>query len=86
MHPFYDPSRGLLSGKDPQLLGLASMVAYLLFWTAAIPFALRILTRILAQSAARPAPDRAETIVRERYAAGEIDDAELRRRLHVLRS
>lgn len=33
-----------------------------------------------------PARDRAEAIVRERYAAGDIDDVELHHRLRVLRS
>lgn len=100
MHPFYDANRSLMSSRDTRLLGLASMAAYLAFWAAAIPFVLRAMSRALARSAAgsgtpaaipppdatRPSPDRAEAIVRERYAAGEIDDDELRSRLHVLRS
>lgn len=102
MHPFYDASRSLMSTRDTRLLGLASMAAYLAFWATAIPFVLRALTRVLASSATAsdggtlpaepspeavtPAQDRAESIVRERYAAGEIDDDELRHRLRVLRS
>lgn len=100
MHPFYDASRSLMSTRDTRLLGLASMAAYLAFWAATIPFVLRALTRALGSSAASsgmspaaprsdaitPAQDRAEAIVRERYAAGDIDDDELHRRLRVLRS
>ncbi len=100
MHPFYDASRSLMSTRDTRLLGLASMAAYLAFWAAAIPFVLRSLSRALANAAAGsgtppaqrapdapdPAHDRAEAIVRERYAAGDIDDVELHHRLRVLRS
>lgn len=101
MHPFYDSNRALMSTRDTRLLGLASMAAYLAFWAAAIPFVLRALSRALTRTAASSgaplagptrgstaagADDRAEAIVRERYAAGEIDDDELRHRLRVLRA
>lgn len=95
MHPFYDANRSLLGDPDTRFLGLASMAAYLAFWAAAIPFVLRALTRALAPSAAPTTDatsagtaathDRSEAIVRERYAAGEIAEDELRRRLGVLR-
>jgi putative membrane protein len=86
MHPFYDPSRELSGARETPLLGLASMAAYLLFWAAAIPLALRLLARSLGRSPLAPAPDRSEAILRERYAAGEIDADEFRRRLRDLRS
>lgn len=85
MHPFYDASRRLLHDPDDRLLGLASMAAYLTFWALAIPLALRVLSQTLTRPAPERQPDRAEAILGERYAAGEIDDAELRHRPEVLR-
>ncbi len=89
MHPYYEHSGALLARRDSRALGLVSMAAYLAFWAAAIPVALRMLRRALAPAvpgaaAAGPA-DPAQEIVRARYARGEIDRAELVERTDVLR-
>lgn len=84
MHPFYDASRRLLRDSGSPLLGLLSMAAYLVFWAATVPLALRVLRRMLDRGVTEPA-DRAEATLAERYASGEIDDAELRHRREVLR-
>ena len=89
MHPYYEHSGALLARRDSRALGLVSMAAYLAFWAAAIPVALRMLGRALAPAAPVAtgvgAADPAEEIVRARYARGEIDRAELVERTDVLR-
>ena len=86
MHPYYDHSGALLARRDSRALGLVSMAAYLAFWAAAIPVALRMLRRALAPVVpGSTAADPAEEIVRARYARGEIDRAELVERTDVLR-
>ena len=86
MHPYYEHSGALLARRDSRALGLVSMAAYLAFWAAAIPVALGMLRRALAPVVpGAPATDPAEEIVRERYARGEIDRAELLERTDVLR-
>ena len=89
MHPYYEHSGALLARRDSRALGLVSMAAYLAFWAAAIPVALRMLRRALAPAApvatGAGAADPAEEIVRARYARGEIDRAELVERTDVLR-
>ncbi len=85
MHPFYEHSAALLARHDSRVLGVVSMAAYLLFWAAAIPVALRMLRHAL-QPAGRPVTDDpAVELVRARYARGEIDRAELLERTDVLR-
>ena len=92
MHPFYEHSGALLARRDSRALGLLSMAAYLAFWAAAIPVALRMLRGALAAGAGAGAVDRgggaaadpAVEIGRARYARGEIDRAELVERLQVL--
>ena len=87
MHPYYDHSGALLARRDSRALGLVSMAAYLAFWAAAIPVALRMLRRALAPAVpGAAAADPAEEMVRARYARGEIDRAELVERTDVLRS
>jgi putative membrane protein len=74
MHPFYDPNRRFLGQKETQAVGLISMLAYLIFWAAAIPIALRALKRYSAPPVAgQGAPDSALTILRDRYARGDIE-------------
>jgi putative membrane protein len=74
MHPFYDPSRALLGRKETQAAGLISMLAYLVFWAAAIPLALRALKRYSPPTvAAGQVPDSAMAILRDRYARGDIE-------------
>ncbi|HEX5331829.1 MAG TPA: SHOCT domain-containing protein [Cellulomonas sp.] len=92
MHPFYAPSSALLERRSTLPLGLLSMASYLVFWAVAIPVALRMLRRVLDESS-RPRhavghppgdPDPAVAVLRERYARGEIEDDEFRRRVRVL--
>lgn len=61
------------------------MTAYLLFWAAAIPIAIRMLTRLAGQAAGPGArADTAVAILRERYARGDIELAEFSERQAVL--
>lgn len=83
MHPFYEPSAGLLSDRRTVPAGLWSMAAYLVFWAAAIPMVLVALRRVLAV-APGTVEDGATAILRERFARGEIDTEEYRQRLEVL--
>ena len=95
MHPYYGPSERLL-GATSSWAGLVSMLAYLVFWAAAIPIAIRLLRRVLRGTGGsvgsvdgaapdRAAPvDRAVEILRERYARGEIDTAEFAHRMETL--
>jgi len=76
MHPFYEPNRKLLGQKEIQA-GLISMLAYLGFWAVAIPIALRALKRYSA-------PPDAVTILRDRYARGDIDLEEFLQRKGTL--
>lgn len=85
MHPFYDPSRALLGRKETQAAGLISMLAYLVFWAAAIPLTLRALKRCSAPTAAAgQVPDSALVILRERYARGDIELEEFQQRRAAL--
>lgn len=52
MHPFYEPSRRLLRSQDTRAEGLISMAAYLLFWAAVVPVAIRALKGYSAPSVA----------------------------------
>lgn len=85
MHPFYEHSAALLARDDSRVLGVVSMAAYLLFWAAAIPVALRMLRHALQPAGRSETDDLAVELVRARYARGEIDRAELLERTEVLR-
>ena len=77
MHPFYGPSGRLVGGRDRQsaAMGLVSMAAYLGFWAAALAIAKRELdARFPRVDRQTVQPDPAMTLLRERYARGEIDD------------
>ncbi|HQR80985.1 MAG TPA: hypothetical protein PLT68_12265 [Actinomycetota bacterium] len=80
MHPFYGPSARFTRGSDPHsaAVGLVSMAAYLAFWAVAIAVAKRELDarfpRADEATAAELRRDPAMTLLRERYARGEIDD------------
>ncbi len=80
MHPFYGPSGRLVGGRDRQsaAMGLVSMAAYLGFWAAALAIAKRELDARFPRLDRQPdetlRPDPAMTLLRERYARGELDD------------
>lgn len=81
MHPFYGPSSQLIAEGNAWWLGLLSMAMYLLFWAVVIYFAFRLFRKYFPQLIHRqPAEDTAMTILRERYARGEIDADEFKRK------
>lgn len=80
MHPFYGPDILLLADGN-FWLGLASMAMYLLFWAVVILIAFRLFKKYLPWIAnLRKKEDTALSILRERYARGEIDAEEFERR------
>ena len=87
MHPFYEPNRRLLHNRDTRAEGLISMIAYLLFWAAAVPVAIRALKRYSAPPASGDAEhDPAIAVLRIRLARGEIDVDEYHQRIDALRA
>ncbi len=86
MHPFYGPSNRLMSASDDRASGLISMAAYLAFWAAALVLAKR---EVDARWPRRPggdgASDPAITVVRDRFARGDIDESQFRAMVRVLR-
>ena len=66
MHPYYSPGLG-----SPRAAGV-SMAAYLTFWAVVVAAAARELHQRFPRAPAVEA-DRAVAVLRERYAAGEID-------------
>lgn len=86
MHPFYGPNAQLLEDRGTALTGLLTMGAYLAFWAAAVAIGLRRLDRRFSRPGpAAAGPDEAIAIVRQRYARGEIDAAQLRSMVGQLR-
>lgn len=86
MHPFYEPNRKALQSSDKSWLGLASMAMYLLFWAGALGVAARFAKENFpAVKEGCPQPDPAVGILRERYAKGEINAEEFKRRRADLR-
>jgi len=81
MHPFYGPSSQLLADGSAWWLGLVSMAMYLLFWAAVIVIAVILFKRyFLPGSRFLAGEDKALAILRERYAKGEIDADEFKRK------
>ena len=81
MHPFYGPSSQLVSDSSSWWLGLISMAMYLLFWAVVIVIAIRIFKKYFPRIIQHEAKeDTAMTILRERYARGEIDAEEFKRK------
>ena len=79
VHPFYGPSERLMSASGSRNLGTLSMAAYLGFWAVALVVAKRELdARFPRTSRGRNGPDRAQEILRERYARGEMDAHQFR--------
>jgi putative membrane protein len=81
MHPFYGPSSMFLTQDTAWWVGLLSMAMYLLFWGVVIIIAARMAKKYLAGgSLTRHKDDTAMTILRERYARGEIEIEEFMRK------
>lgn len=81
MHPFYGAVSEFLA-EGQWWIGLLSMAMYLVFWAVVIIFAVRLFKKYFADKAAPPGPeeDSALTILRERYARGEIDAEEFKQK------
>lgn len=81
MHPYYGPSSQLIQDGNYWWLGLASMVLYLLFWAVVIIVAARLFKKYyLGKNHSQINQDTAMTILRERYAKGEIEAEEFKQR------
>lgn len=81
MHPFYGPSSRLLEEGTYWWMGLASMAIYLLFWAVVIAIAIRLFKKYcIGSELSKTREDTAITILRERYAKGEIDSEEFRKK------
>lgn len=74
MHGWYGPGNSWMMGGNYWWMGLIGMVIQLLFWIGIIYLAVRLLRTYLPRNNT-PAKieDNALSIVRERYARGEID-------------
>lgn len=66
-------------------LGMAMGIAMMLFWVAIIVLAVWAVIRFSAGSHGGPGGNEARRILDERYARGEIDEDEFRKRASVLR-
>ena len=87
MHPFYGPSARLLAGRGTSTSGLLSMAAYLAFWAVALAIAKREVDARFPKGRSFPEPpDTAMTLLRERFARGEIDQAQFRSMAAVLQT
>ncbi len=81
MHPFYGPSSQLFQGGESWWLGLASMAMYLLFWAVVIVIAAKMFKKYFVRMGnPKNRDDNAMSILRERYAKGEIDAEEFRKK------
>jgi putative membrane protein len=77
MHPFYGPINQFLQAGNYWWLGLASMAMYLLFWAVVIIIAFTLFKKyIVRMNHPKDSIDTAMSILRERYAKGEIDAEE----------
>ena len=81
MHPFYGAVSEFFA-EGYWWIGLLSMVLYLLFWAVVIVFAVKIFKKYFADREIPPKTkeDSALTILRERYARGEIDAEEFKQK------
>jgi len=81
MHPFYGPSSQLLGQENTLWLGLASMIIYILFWAVVILFAVKLIKKyIIMPDNSKVKEDTAMSILRERYAKGEIEAEEFKQK------
>lgn len=80
MHPFYGSSSQFLGQESTWWIGLASMAMYLIFWGVVVVFAVRIGKKYLGKiEEFKKKEDTAISILRERYARGEIDFEEFKK-------
>jgi len=81
MHPFYGAVSEFFA-EGYWWVGLLSMVLYLLFWAVVIIFAVKLFKKYFADREIPPKTkeDSALTILRERYARGEIDAEEFKQK------
>lgn len=84
MHPFYGPNARQLAGTKPRPEGLASMAAYLGFWAVVVVLGKRELDARWPKPATTGG-DRALEELRERFARGEVTEAEFRAMATILR-
>lgn len=81
MHPFYGPSSQFMGEGYIWWLGMASMILYLFFWAVVIIFAVRLFKKyFLGPDQPKAREDTALSILRERYAKGEIDAEEFKQK------
>ncbi len=77
MHNFYGPGAQFAGQGNFWWLGLISMLAHLLFWVIVIYLAIKLIHKYFPGiSVFREDEDKAMSILRERYAKGEIDREE----------
>jgi putative membrane protein len=81
MHPFYGPNNQLLGQENTLWLGLASMMIYILFWAVVVLFAVNLIKKyIIRPDSSKVQEDTAMSILRERYARGEIEAEEFKQK------
>ena len=81
MHPFYEPSSQLLLNGNYWWIGLVSMAMCLLFWAVVMIIAYIIFKKhFMRQSSHTDNSDQAMSILRERYAKGEINAEEFKQK------
>lgn len=81
MHPFYGPSSQLFQEGESSWLGLASMAMYLLFWAVVVFIAVGMFKKYFTGvDYPKKREDNAMSILRERYAKGEIDAEEFKQK------
>lgn len=87
MHPFYGSVSEFLA-EGQWWIGLLSMAMYLIFWSVVIIFAVKLFKKYFADRPTLPKPeeDTALKILRERYARGEIDGEEFKKKKEDLLS
>lgn len=85
MHPFYGPNARQLAGTRPRPEGLVSMAAYLGFWAVVVVLGKRELDARWPKPPAPARGDRAMEVLRERFARGEVTEAEFRAMATALR-
>jgi len=80
MHHFYGPGNYVMQGSFGWM-GIASMVIHLLIWGVVIYLAIRLVNKYFNKvEASKIKEDSAMSILRERFAKGEIDSEEFKQK------